>query len=82
MSYTAKQWRAISHYLKKNNLRPELSAFPVVRFTNKETGEPGDIHISNIEDVYIADREKAKRLAREEAKARKKTEQSTARRVR
>lgn len=71
MSYTPKQWRAISHYLKKNNLRPEISAFPVVRFTNKNTGKTGELHISNIEDFYVADKERSKREARAEGKAQK-----------
>jgi hypothetical protein len=68
MSYSPKQWRAINHYLKKNSLIPQISAFPFVRYTNRDTKEPGEEHITNIELLYDADREKAKREAREEAK--------------
>lgn len=68
MSYSVKQWRAIDHFLKKNGYRPELSAFPVVRYTSRATGEAGEMHITTIEDIYTGDRERQKR---ELAEARK-----------
>lgn len=68
MSYSPKQWRAINNYLTKNNLRPELSAFPVVRYSSRETGEIGEVHITSLEDFYTADRERAKRQKAEERK--------------
>jgi hypothetical protein len=74
MSYSSYQWRCINHYLKKNNAIPQLSAFPVVRFTNRETKEEGEANIQHIEDVYIADREKAKREASEARKAQNRKE--------
>jgi hypothetical protein len=60
MSYSPKQWRAINHYLTKNDLKPELSLFPVIRATNKKTGEIVEMHISNIEDFHTADKLRAK----------------------
>lgn len=71
MSYSPKQWKAINHYITKHNLTPELSAYPVVRFTDKKTGELSEIHINNIEDFYTADKERSKREAKENAKENK-----------
>lgn len=79
MSYSAKQWRAINHFLKKNNARPELSAFPMLRYTDKATGKSAEMHITNIEDFYDADRARDKQAAREEAKANKKAANVAAR---
>lgn len=69
MSYSPKQWRAIQLWLDKNNLRPELSPFPTIRGTNRDTGEVVQLHISNIEDFYTADKERQKREKREAKKA-------------
>lgn len=71
MSYSPRQWRAIKLWLETNNLRPELSVFPVVRATNKATGEIIELHISGIEDLYTGHKERQKREAREAKKATK-----------
>lgn len=68
MSYSPKQWRAISYYLEKNNLRPELSAYPVIRFTDKITRELGELHISTL-------RTKRKRVGQSSKKRRKRAGQ-------
>lgn len=68
MSYSPKQWRAIKQYAEKNNVVPQLSAFPYLRFMDK-AGVVTTLHINTLEDFYAAARERQKRAAREATKA-------------
>ena len=81
MGYSPRQWRAIALYIKKNHLRPELSAYPMLRFTNLDSQEVIEVHISTLEDLYDGERSRKKAEAREEAKEKKRqTNQVVARR--
>lgn len=60
MAYSPKQWRAIRLYIAKNKVRPQLSAFPYLRFIT-EGGEEQKVHISSLEDLYTAHQEQEKR---------------------
>lgn len=53
MSYSAKQWRVIRWYSKRNDLRPQLSAWPNVRFLTKDD-KYVEHHIASLTDQYDA----------------------------
>ena len=40
MSYTAKQWRAINWLVKRDELKPQLSAFPMIRMLKPDGSIP------------------------------------------
>jgi hypothetical protein len=73
MSRTPKQDKAIQHQLSKG-FRPEMSVYPIYRFTNKETGEVVEHSIQTLVDWMDADKKAEARQKREEAKQKKKQE--------
>ena len=72
MAFSPKQWRAIKMYMDNHDVRPELSVFPFVRFSNKTDGEIQSLHITALEDFYFAQKERDKRLKSEERKTARK----------
>lgn len=79
MSYTPKQWRAIAWYSKRDNITPQLSAWPNVSFKDPE-GLVRTVHIQSLSDWYDADRKEADRekarIKRLESKADRQRESS------
>lgn len=67
MSYNAKQWRAIRYYINKKDLKPQLSAFPFLRFLDSGGNESIE-HITTLEIAYEGHQLEEKRRKSEEAK--------------
>jgi hypothetical protein len=68
MSYTAKQWRAINWIVKRDSLRPAISAWPKVRLQRPD-GTVLEETITTIVDWYDQAR---KREAKAKAQAKRK----------
>lgn len=68
----AMHWRAINSYIKKTGFVPQLSAWPLYRFMDKETKEVTEIHIDNLMDMYAIEREKMKKERAEQRRLEKK----------
>jgi hypothetical protein len=49
---TPRQRRAFAWFCQVNNLRPELSAHPNYRFTDRSNGELKTFHLKDIADQY------------------------------
>lgn len=84
MSYTPKQWRAIKLYADKHNAIPQLSAFPNLRFMDRETRQFTTIDVFNLELQYEAHKEEEKRQKaqeRRESAKRDKADKNAARRA-
>lgn len=80
MAYTPKQWRAIKLYSETNNVVPQLSAFPNIRFMDKQ-GEITTLGITNLELLYEGFKEREKRekaQERREVAKREKAEKNAA----
>jgi hypothetical protein len=71
MALTPKQQRAIAHYCRDNNMRPELSSYPTYRFADKGTGEIVTHSISTLVDWYDQDLKKAAREKAQETRMQK-----------
>lgn len=70
MSYTSKQWKAINWIVKRDNLKPQISAWPLVRFTRPD-GTVLEESITTIADWYDnakAQQKRANQQARKEEK--------------
>lgn len=65
MAYSPKQWRAIRLYSEKHNVVPQLSAFPNVRFMDRQ-GEVTVVDVINLELQYDAHKEQEKRIRAQE----------------
>lgn len=78
MAYSPSQWKAIDNYLfKHRNLRPELSAYPVLRFSDKVTGEITEEHIQTLEDWYSGQRKEDQRERAKQKRLEKKIAKDT-----
>ena len=56
------QWKAMQYYIEKHNLKPQLSAYPIMQFLN-EKGESEAHHIDHIVMEYNRDKKEAKKKA-------------------
>jgi len=66
MSDTAKQWRAINWLIERDDLSPQLSAYPRVRFKRPD-GTTFEEHITDIVawyDNYLEQEKRARAKAR------------------
>lgn len=54
MSYSPNEWKAIGWWATKNNLVPQLSARPTVRFKSRDTGIESSRQIFGLKTEYEA----------------------------
>lgn len=79
MGLSPKQVRAVQHFIKSGPYRPELSSYPLYRFTNKDTNEVVTHNISTLVDWYVADRERERRQSAQEKRETKGRNESNVR---
>ncbi len=63
MGFTAKQYKAIKWYAEKEELRPQLSAYPTVYFLNKD-GVTVKENILSLTTAYEGREKREKRKTR------------------
>lgn len=80
MSLSAAELKALGWYATTNNFRPELSAVPLMRFTDKNTGEKVSRDLGTIIAEYQEwNEEDKKRRAAERRRERERQKRAKAR---